>query len=292
MKLVFIHGRGQASKDEKTLKAHWTKILSDELKSMADPLPADLTIEFPYYGDVLEGLVQRIRGQSDQATARGGVKKCRPPSPFEEAFAEEIAERFPASQKRMAKVRSAKKNARGAGRRSLLAVLRALDLKPYVSQKVVRYIRDVEAYITLPAVQMAVDQIVEKAIGGEECVVVSHSLGTVVAYNVLRQRKLRARIARFITLGSPLGINCVLTRLQTPLTMPPLVDHWFNAYDREDIVSLNGLDETNYGGVRPPIENYNKIQNCTENHHGIDGYLNHRLVARRIYDALGLKLDS
>jgi pimeloyl-ACP methyl ester carboxylesterase len=67
-------------------------------------------------------------------------------------------------------------------------------------------------------------------------VVVSHSLGTVVAFEALHGYA--GRVPLFMTLGSPLATGAaVLQRLvpQPPRT-PSVVEQWLNFWDRDDIV--------------------------------------------------------
>lgn len=55
--------------------------------------------------------------------------------------------------------------------------------------------------------------------------------------------------------------------------------------DPDDVVSLYPLTKKHFntGG---DIENYDKVQNWTENQHGIVGYLDDKKVAKRIFDAV------
>ncbi len=87
-------------------------------------------------------------------------------------------------------------------------------------------------------------------------------------------------------MGSPLGLASVRPFLDLPLGMPSCVQNgWFNAYDERDFVALNPLDKK-FFNIQPPIENKNDVDNQTENRHGIIGYLNDAVVARKIYEAL------
>ncbi|NEE39284.1 hypothetical protein G3M53_79540, partial [Streptomyces sp. SID7982] len=67
-------------------------------------------------------------------------------------------------------------------------------------------------------------------------IVVSHSLGTVVAYEALHSYG--GRVPLWITLGSPLAMGAlVLQRLvPRPPRTPPGVESWLNFWDRDDIV--------------------------------------------------------
>jgi hypothetical protein len=107
----------------------------------------------------------------------------------------------------------------------------------------------------------------------------------VVSYNILRDHS-DSKVRKFITIGSPLGLNSVRKYLKVPLRMPVCVENgWFNAYDKRDVVSLNPLDQTHFN-VSPPIVNKSHVENGTSNRHGIEGYLNDEEVAREIYEAL------
>jgi hypothetical protein len=65
----------------------------------------------------------------------------------------------------------------------------------------------------------------------------------------------------------------------------PAVTAWYNAYDPKDVVALCPLDAANFP-VNPPVENYGRVLNGTDNRHGIIGYLDDADVAKQILDAL------
>src|SRR5262245_9778339 len=98
--------------------------------------------------------------------------------------------------------------------------------------------RDVKAYIDYPHIQDAIHDIVEPAIGEGPCVIVSHSLGTVVAYWVLATRLPNADVRLLLTAGSPLGLGTIKDRLPHPLGIPAGVRKWLNVTDDRDIVAL------------------------------------------------------
>lgn len=121
---------------------------------------------------------------------------------------------------------------------------------------------------------------------GEPAIVVAHSLGSVVAYDLLRQAGSERgwNIPLFMTLGSPLGVTVVKAAMQ-PLRFPQCAGAWFNAMDPGDLVALYPLDREHFG-VDPAIVNKTDVDNRTPNQHGIAGYLADAQVARRIHDAL------
>lgn len=70
-----------------------------------------------------------------------------------------------------------------------------------------------------------IDKVVAEALGNEPCVVVTHLLGTMVAYNVLRARAATPQFPKLVTVGSPLGVRAIKQRPATPLVSPPCVGH-------------------------------------------------------------------
>ncbi|MGE5264306.1 MAG: esterase/lipase family protein [Acidobacteriota bacterium] len=83
-------------------------------------------------------------------------------------------------------------------------------------------------------------QALDQATAGDaEIILVSHSLGTVVAFDVLRELAGRYPIKRFVTMGSPLrklattGIHPVDLGAITTQTIP----FWRNLYDNTDLVA-------------------------------------------------------
>ncbi|HCK28991.1 MAG TPA: hypothetical protein DHW29_01435, partial [Acinetobacter ursingii] len=61
--------------------------------------------------------------------------------------------------------------------------------------------------------------------------IVAHSLGTVIAYNLLQQLSKKVKIKRFITLASPLAFRVVQSRLNRPTEqLEALQGDWHNFY--------------------------------------------------------------
>jgi hypothetical protein len=167
-------------------------------------------------------------------------------------------------------------------------IIRALDkYNDSLSGKAIEILmRDVYLYTNRAGVRDQIDRIVAGALTQEPCVVVAHSLGCVVAYNVLRSDRRTLDVPLFVTMGCPLAIRAIRNQL-VPLNFPdPPVQNWNNAFDKRDIVALNALDGTNFP-VSPVITNYGSVQNHTDNRHGIDGYLDDSTVAGWVMNALG-----
>jgi hypothetical protein len=129
--------------------------------------------------------------------------------------------------------------------------------------------------------------VVRAAIAGidEPFVVVSHSLGTVVAYDVLREEASRGlRIPLFVTLGSPLAVQEIQDLVTRPLEVPAGVGAWFNASDFRDVVALDHDIRPEYA---PPERCTDvMVTNSSPNFHGIREYLAAPAVRDAILAAL------
>ncbi len=90
--------------------------------------------------------------------------------------------------------------------------------------------------------------------------VVAHSMGTIIAYDVLRElgrSDATLSVEHFVTIGSPLGLPYVKYKImeESPLVRTPsIVKQWSNLADRRDPVALDvhlrDDYEANYAGVR------------------------------------------
>src|SRR4030095_2756927 len=112
------------------------------------------------------------------------------------------------------------------------------------------------------------------------------SLGTVVAYNLLRREGAAQgwKVPLLVTLGSPLAVEAI-RRMLRPLQSIGCVVHWYNAMDERDVVALYPLDAANFG-IEPAIENNTAVRTETTHRQGISGYLEDKDVAQRIHAAL------
>ena len=134
---------------------------------------------------------------------------------------------------------------------------------------------DVYLYLRNPGVRDEIEEGVRQAlVPGVPTVVVAHSLGTVVAYNLLRREGKEQGwiVPLLVTVGSPLGVTAIKAALR-PIRHPACVAHWYNAMDRRDVVALYPLDSGHFD-VSPAIENQTDVRNQTSNRHSISGYLN------------------
>lgn len=145
--------------------------------------------------------------------------------------------------------------------------------------------RDVSLYLTQDEVRDAVNAKVRATLSPETKVIVGHSLGSVVAYDVLMRNQPGENVrSTYLTVGSPLGLSPIRDALGD-LGNPAAEAGWANHYDERDIVALHPLDGRNFP-VEPTISNDNSVRNHTDNRHGIAGYLDDPRVAAAIHTGL------
>ncbi|MGW9173703.1 alpha/beta fold hydrolase [Streptomyces decoyicus] len=148
--------------------------------------------------------------------------------------------------------------------------------------------KDVHAYFfggAGPAMRAVVKEQLDGLDGGP-LVVVGHSLGTIVAYEVLMEQAREVEL--LVTVGSPLAIAEVQDHLARPPAVPAGVAAWRNASDLRDLVALDHTLRPEYA----PEERVTDllVTNDSSNHHGISEYLAQhevRAPVQRIFDGAG-----
>ena len=287
MNLLLIHGIAQGGKDPKVLENAWLGALEKGLAKSDLKMPPNVNVLFPYYGDVLDEFVASFdMPTGDDVVAKGGTI-ATDYAQFRAEVAEEMREGAHVSVEEI----SAEAGPRVAAEKGpqnwkwVLSTLRVLDrLLPNAGDWTIEtFLRDVFLYTRRQVVQNKIDKMVTDMMDDSPTVVVGHSLGSVVAYNVAVNRK-PAVTTLLLTVGSPLGLPAVSRNLR-PLKNPSGSPGWTNAYDTRDVVALYPLDAKHFG-VNPAVTNHDKASNWTDNRHGIVGYLDDKLVAKTIHAGL------
>ncbi|WP_188007802.1 lipase/acyltransferase domain-containing protein [Photobacterium damselae] len=168
---------------------------------------------------------------------------------------------------------------------SEFGVYRALN---YLSKPLLRYwLTDVYRYFHDLAFALEIEKPLIKLLQQyrhHSITLISHSLGTVIAYNVLQ--KLAAQrttqditIDKWITLGSPLGLASVKAQLkrnlQGSLSVPENVSAWHNYSDKRDIVCIDGdlADDFARNNSGVSVQDFQVVNAYPGNPHKSYGYL-------------------
>lgn len=286
MKLVFIHGRAQAGKDPIMLRTQWEDALKQGLQAAQLAWPQGLTIEFPFYGDALDGLIKNLNTPLMTEVMTRGAPIDSGELAFRGELLYEMATQSGISDAEIQAYYAGEPKERGPlNWEWVQSILKALDKTPLGEPAIDIFTRDVYVYLTYRVVRKAIDEIVAEQLKTGPCIVVGHSLGSVVGYNVLSKLPATMDVRLYVTLGSPLGIEVIKRRLDKPLAMPSCVKQWYNAMDERDVVALYPLTAEHFS-IEPRIENKINVDNFTDNRHGIAGYLSDPDVARKIHEAL------
>lgn len=142
--------------------------------------------------------------------------------------------------------------------------------------------------------------------GGGPFIVVAHSQGSMIAYDVLRQlSKADIDVSLFVTIGSPLGLSPVRSvfkqwTAKNKLPFPPCVTRWINVAAAGDIVAMDPRLKDDIGPHATgafhdfPISRKDRDTNLLfeGNPHAAMGYLSSAEVRREVLEAVGREFAS
>ncbi len=287
-RLVLVHGRSQQGFDPAILKSTWLETLRHGATKINRTLPDQLDVAFPFYGKTLDDFARQFEIPLTTDIQTKGSSVNNDFLSFQAEVAEQMRSKAGITDSQVQDEFGATPTEKGPQNWAWVqAIIRTIDRNAGgVSQSFLeKFMRDVYLYTTQAGVRDAIDSIVATELDESPCVVIGHSLGSVVAYHVLRtdQRALNVRV--FVTVGSPLAIRAIRDRFR-PIEFPT-ARVWYNAFDPRDVVALYPLDATNFP-ISPAVENYGKVLNGTDNRHGIVGYLDDVDVAKHVLDGLGV----
>ncbi len=172
--------------------------------------------------------------------------------------------------------------------RRINAIVSALEkVSPLRGDLAPRLLGQAHAYLKKPGVAPAVDDLVRPALEGGPVVLVTHSLGTIVSFKLLRelaQAGYPVDVPLYVAVGTPLTLSTVQRALGPSFATPSHVGRWINLRDPDDFVSLNrDLGAPRFSAA---IENIGDFENPGDDAHAIPGYLSNRTVAQAVADAL------
>jgi hypothetical protein len=238
--ILVVHGIGQEAEGPSTLHARLFPALRDGLSRAGRSIAPD-EVSFASYGEL-------FRPQSEFLAPAPYYDSSDINPGYEEDLLIAIWARaargedtvVPPDEEVLARTPS-------VARRALAALSSSRFLADITERSFIGSLKQVRSYFCDEAMRTAIQEKVAAAMSADTRVVIGHSLGSVVAYEVLFAFS-RPNIRALVTLGSPLGVrNLVFDRLRPPPTpydehgrmkgaWPP-VRMWGNVADEGDAVA-------------------------------------------------------
>jgi len=289
MRLVLVHGINNENNSAAEVEAIWMSAISAAWqRESLEPL-GNLNITTTYYAQELAELSTRAR----DAVAAGAAQTV---SQVEFDLLQEYATESGITQQEIVAAAEAEGidvSAVEAGlphEAWLIATSRALEnILPTRGKYLARvFLRQAAIYIERKGVQNRIKKIVRDRMFEDDSpiVVVAHSLGTVIAYELLKEQAAsRTEVPLFCTLGSPLAVRIVANYVGRGLNFPmPPIRKWINGAQRDDFVTLGRI-------LQKATIGFDGIENIDTNSgnpdkHDIVAYLGDQSISRAIHAAL------
>ncbi|WP_248870731.1 hypothetical protein [Streptomyces sp. HNA39] len=243
VRVVGVHGIGQSKTSQHQLTADWGRALKRGIDSLPDVTACVASLEVPHWTALMARGTDRLGPEDDL------FGESVPMDPAEEEFVAEVfadlvrpedvvfAETQPLATLGPPKLWSPR----------LTRLAMAYDRRRPGGgvQFMVRRMREVRYYLTKPALAAEVRAFIRDGFTPDAAVVIGHSLGSVIAYDLLRHKEVGAAgtgsaLHTLVTCGSPLGIPAVRRLMGitdgTPLQLAPHI-RWVNVFDPDDFIT-------------------------------------------------------
>lgn len=265
MRLVLVHGIGHQGLNSNWVIEAWMAALKAVVSPSDFALLKRQEIIAPFYGDVLYVETQGTSASGVEAVPMSVGLAQEDELEFMGFALQEAASALGVSE---AQILAANPSDEALEQgfphdRRVIALASALEgISPFQGRILLRVLSQAFVYLRRPQARKKVDDIVRRAIGDSPCVIVGHSLGSVVTFNLLRETG--PQVPFYMTIGSPLAIKAVQSALGRPLRRPDRVHRWLNGADRNDFITLGRiLNASTFG---PGIENVEDVDNGPESH--------------------------
>ncbi len=177
------------------------------------------------------------------------------------------------------------------------------DLEVYYSQTVTW--EDNEERLVRDIIRNRLHQVLRKY-KNHDILLLAHSMGSIISYDVLTGQARDIDIDTFITIGSPLGIPVIMDKIalegqfdikngKKPATPDNIISHWYNFSDLHDRVAFNyNLADDYQAGSRNVLPVDTIVFNDYEiekqrNPHKSYGYLRSPELSKVVFDFLARK---
>jgi hypothetical protein len=306
--VVLIHGIAQEQMGKAGLEKDWIPALADGVRAAGRPelanriwpnsQPDGVDVQMVFYGDLF--LKPGSQGEDDSLDELDAEQQALAAALAIE-WLTRAAERAGHPDHKKAKRQLAQLNSDGtpmglpqeAGRKLLAAITKfdwfAYQGMAFAERFVNRSLKQVTKYMSDAEMRTIIQERVAHHLEDDTKVIVGHSLGSVIAYEVAAKR-LASRLPLLVTIGSPLGLRSIIyDRLEPqPPIFPALVDRWVNISDRNDLVAAEPDLTRLFGNADMTgsvIESSWSVLNGKDAHKG-ESYLGKKEVGQPIASAL------
>ena len=297
--IIGIHGLGNKP-SKKILEEWWIKSILEGLEGI-EKKKFDFNFELIYWADVLneKPLDETIIDQED-------------PYYLKEKY-------YPAPQNFIPRPHQLRQKILGFLEKQMDKIFLNEDLSinySFISDIIIhKYFRELEIYYTEKCYDEnnikcnAKDIIRNRAVDvlekykNDEIMLVAHSMGSIIIFDVLTFILPELKIDTFITMGSPLGLPVIMSKIAAEQNMkvhnneklktPPAVEmNWYNFSDLEDKVAMNydlgdDYNENSKGVKAIDMIVHNNYQiNGERNPHKVYGYLRTPEFSAVLYEFL------
>jgi hypothetical protein len=280
MRVIFVHGINHQRQSSDYVRDEWLHALRQALDPADFDLVARQSISVPYYGDVLWQCTEGLTAAKEELQPQSAGAASGDEADFYRSVLTELAD-----EKAIPVVESSE-DAVAQGpfyhNRRTIALARAVQaLSPLHGRVLLRLLPQAFTYLSRMQATAAVDAIVRPHFQNGPCIVVAHSLGTIVTYKLMRELGQAAPL--YLTIGSPLAVRAVQSKIGPPFGRRPAVQRWLNFFDQDDFVTVGKpLDRASFGAG---VEN-SDVDNGDDDPHDFRRYLSHDDVARTLVAAL------
>lgn len=237
-KIVAVHGTNQQYRGSHTIFDEWYPAVRDGLERADFVLDSEDEFRCAFYGDIF-----REKGKS-----KGDDIPDYDADDVESGWEEEFLLQL--GQEAIALKQAGKESDAKKKKGVIIGIQRALNVvsgSPFfgdVAEKVViNFVKQVKAYLHDREIREKIKNRVLAQITEDTKVLMGHSLGSVVCYEVLCQNP-DLPIKIYVSLGSPLGIKKIVFDRLDPSpqngigSRPKGIEKWVNIADDKDIVAL------------------------------------------------------
>ncbi|MBX3079467.1 MAG: hypothetical protein KF692_09595 [Cryobacterium sp.] len=261
--LLFLHGVGDGDKDD-----NWKIPFTEALAQLGYPDLENVRVVAPKYSHALKGWDYKVPlpDVTGKPLSREQAKKNR----------RDFERRMGAIEFRLG---------RHNGGNIPPGVDSAIDAAVGAAAKLSKF-RQAQNYIKSPQIRAQVlDHIISKLPPSGQLVIVAHSLGSVIAADLIRRLPVGLKVAGMVTIGSPLAIGFFdVEKLRDSLKEPPTnLDWWVNFWNASDPVAAH----RGVSFVIPWMLDFRIDTKKVDVHaHDANEYLSNRAVASAIGFAL------